>query len=184
MTESDSVHETQLIERAVDGDKAAFGQLYEHYLDRIYRYVYHNVSDHPEAEDLTEVVFLKAWEALPRFRMNGTGFQAWLYRIAHNLVIDRHRTRKPLLPLDQFFHLRDASPTPEATLERNETRSDLSRALEQLQPRLRQVILCRFIGELSHAETAKVLGIKEGYVRVLQYRALKQMQVCLDERRD
>jgi len=85
--------DAELIVRAVQGDADAFGDLYERYLDQIYRYVYYRVANSLEAEDLTETVFLKAWESLPGMRTNvkSMNFQAWLYRIAHNLVVDRYR---------------------------------------------------------------------------------------------
>jgi RNA polymerase sigma-70 factor (ECF subfamily) len=173
--------ETELIARSIDGDAGAFGTLYERYLGAIYRYVYYSVPDHAEAEDLTENVFLKAWQALPRFHLKGAGFRTWLYRIAHNAIIDRHRTRKQTVALEEAAHLRDPAPTPEAVLETDQEVLRLSAALSRLQPRARQVVLCRFISGLSHSETAEVLGVSEGHVRVLQHRALKRMRHLLAE---
>jgi RNA polymerase sigma-70 factor (ECF subfamily) len=183
MTQSErsQVAESELIARAVEGDRPAYGELYERYLDRIYRYIYYSVNDHDEAEDLTEIVFLKAWEALPRFRRARPGFQAWVYRIAHNAVIDRYRTRKPEVSLEQFVHLRDGSPMPESVVEMDQEIERLAVALGQLKPHWRQVVICRFISGLSHAETAKVTGLTQGHVRVLQYRALKQLRRLLEE---
>jgi RNA polymerase sigma-70 factor (ECF subfamily) len=173
--------ETELIARSIDGDAGAFGALYERYLGAIYRYVYYSVPNHAEAEDLTENVFLKAWQALPRFRLNGAGFRTWLYRIAHNSIIDRHRTLKQVVSLDEAAQLRDPAPTPESVVEAEQQVLILSAALSRLKPRAQQVILCRFISGLSHAETAKVLGVSEGHVRVLQHRALKRMRYLLTE---
>jgi RNA polymerase sigma-70 factor (ECF subfamily) len=173
--------ETELIARSIDGDTGAFGTLYERYLGAIYRYVYYSVPDHAEAEDLTENVFLKAWQALPRFRLQEAGFRAWLYRIAHNAIIDRHRTRKRTEPLEEVAHLRDPAPTPETVVEADQEVLRLSAALSRLKPKARQVILCRFISGLSHAETAEALGVSEGHVRVLQHRALKRMRRLLTE---
>jgi len=173
--------ETELIARAIEGDTAAFGTLYERYLDAIYRYVYYGVTDHVEAEDLTENVFLKAWQALPRFRPQGANFRAWLYRIAHNAVVDRHRTHKPTATLEEIAQMQDPAPVPEAVVETDQEIRKLSAALSRLKPRLRQVILCRFISGLSHAETAEALGVSEGHVRVLQHRALKGMRRLLLE---
>jgi RNA polymerase sigma-70 factor (ECF subfamily) len=173
--------ESELIVRAIDGDTAAFGTLYERYLNAIYRYVYYNVTDHSEAEDLTENVFLKAWQALPRFRLQGANFRAWLYRIAHNTVVDRHRTRKQEASFEEVSHLQDSAPTPESVVEADQEVLRLSAALSRLKPRARQVILYRFISGLSHAETAAALGVSEGHVRVLQHRALKRMRRLLIE---
>ena len=84
----------ELLGRALDGDTEAFGDLYERYLDEIQRFVFYRVADRFEAEDLTEVVFIKAWEALPRFESSNVNLRAWLYRIAHNTIIDHYRTRR------------------------------------------------------------------------------------------
>ena len=169
-----------LIARAQQGDTSAFGRLYERYLDRIYRYIYYRVSDQDEAEDLTETVFLKAWEALPRSRFEGNSFRAWLYRIAHNAVVDCYRTRRTTLPLDQAIDVGDGgTPSPEAAAEAEQEHAWLQVALSHLEPRQQEVILNRFVNELSHSETAQVMGLKEGHVRVLQHRALKEMRALL-----
>jgi RNA polymerase sigma-70 factor (ECF subfamily) len=175
-----SVPETDLIARAQQGDASAFGRLYERHLDGIYRYVYYRVSDHDEAEDLTETVFLKAWEALPRFRTRGSTFRAWLYRIAHNAVIDRHRTHKTTLPLDEIPNASDDdTPTPEDLALAGQEAVQLEVALSRLDPRSQEVIVNRFVNGLSHTETAKVMGLRVGHVRVLQHRALEAMRQLL-----
>jgi RNA polymerase sigma-70 factor (ECF subfamily) len=176
------VPETDLVARAQKGNRSAFGSLYERYMDQIYRYVYYRVSDRDEAEDLTEIVFVKAWEALPRFRSRGATFRAWLYRIARNAVIDRHRTHKAVLPLEDVQDWLDVeSSSPEAAAETAEESAVLGAALLRLSPRLREVILHRFVNGLSHAETAQVMGLRQGHVRVLQHRALNQMRDLLAE---
>jgi RNA polymerase sigma-70 factor (ECF subfamily) len=149
--------ERDLIARAVQGDADAFGDLYERYLARIYRYVFYRVSDVAEAEDLTEMVFLKAWEALRDYRLRDVPFGAWLYRIAHNVVVDRHRTHKETLALEGHLVLHDTVSSPEDSLDRRETIESVAHALAQLSPIHRQVLTLRFISGLSHAETALVL---------------------------
>jgi RNA polymerase sigma-70 factor (ECF subfamily) len=94
--------ESRLVLRAVQRDSAAFGLLYESHLDRIYRYIFYRVGSTGEAEDLTEIVFLKAWEAIDRYQPRGVPFVAWLYRLAHNLVVDSYRSRRPSVPLDEI----------------------------------------------------------------------------------
>jgi RNA polymerase sigma-70 factor (ECF subfamily) len=176
------VSEMDLVARAQDRDTTAFGRLYERYMEQIYRYIYYRVSDRDEAEDLTETVFVKAWEALPRFRPRGATFRAWLYRIAHNAVIDRHRTRKEVVPLEQAQDWLDVeASSPEDAAEAAQETARLGAALSQLKPRLRQVILHRFVNGLSHDETAQVMGLRKGHVRVLQHRALRQMRDLLSE---
>jgi RNA polymerase sigma-70 factor, ECF subfamily len=171
--------EEDLIARAVQGDADAFGDLYERYLALIYRYVFYRVNDVAEAEDLTEQVFLKAWEALDHFRVRDVPFSAWLYRIAHNVVVDRHRTHKATLPLDGQLILQDVASGPEDRLDWRETIESLAHALSQLSPIHQQVLTLRFISGFSHAETAQVLERSEEAVRVLQHRALGALRELL-----
>lgn len=171
---------TDLIARARRGDANAFGDLYEQYLSAIYRYVYYRVGDVAEAEDLTEIVFLKAWEALDKFEVRDVPFSAWLYRIAHNVVVDRHRTHKAALPLDSVLPLPDESDGPEDQFDMLEKIETLAQALSQLSPDYQQVLTLRFISGLSHAETGRVLNRSEEAVRVLQYRALNALRQVLN----
>ncbi|MBN2502435.1 MAG: sigma-70 family RNA polymerase sigma factor [Anaerolineales bacterium] len=182
-SEVSPVSETELLRRAMRGDKQAFGSLYELYLDPIYRYIYYRVDSHTEAEDLTEMVFLKAWEQLPRPGKNTAvrNFRAWIYRIAHNLVVDRHRTNKPVSALDQHNQMQALTASPETLAEHTERSDVLRAAILQLDPEYQQVIVLRFVNQLSHAETARILVKKEGHVRVLQYRALQKLREQLSK---
>ncbi len=174
----------ELIIRARRGDTAAFGDLYERYLNTIYRYVLYRVSDVAEAEDLTETTFLKAWQALADYRVRDVPFNAWLYRIAHNVIVDQHRTRKDTLSLDQYIEIRDETASPEDCLGWHESVESLTLALQQLPPAYQQVLALRFISGLSHAETGRVLGRSEEAVRVLQHRALSALRTLLDKTMD
>lgn len=165
--------------RAIQGDPEAFGDLYEFYLDEIQRYIYYSVGDRHEAEDLTETVFLKAWEALPRFETSRVNLRAWLYRIAHNTVVDHYRTRKPTADaLAEQMH--DGKPSPEHIVQMRDRSDQLVKAIGGLDDRMKQVIICRFVNDLSHAETAEVIGVQEGHVRVLQHRALLLLRTYLE----
>jgi RNA polymerase sigma-70 factor (ECF subfamily) len=174
-----SPSDPELVVRAARGDAGAFGDLYERYLDEIFRFIFYRILDQDEAEDLTERVFLKAWEALPRGSRPVSNFRAWLYRVARNQVIDRHRTHKPTVPLEEVTTLRDGATAPEAAAEAREESAELAAMVARLEPRYQQVLVCRFVNGLSHAETAQVLGLKENHVRVLQYRALQEMRSLL-----
>ncbi len=180
-TDSTAISDTDLVARASQGEVQAFGDLYERYLDEIYRFIYYRVMDEDEAEDMTETAFLKAWEALPKTNRPVENFRAWMYRIAHNLVIDRHRTRKITVPLEHAVGVRDVQPMPERVAQNREESTELAQKMSELQPRHQQVLLCRFVNGLSHAETAQVMGLKENHVRVLQYRALKEIRQLLTE---
>ena len=183
MTSSVPQHDTDeiLVERSTQGDAAAFGELYERYMEQIFRYLYYQTADQHEAEDLTETVFLKAWQALPRSRKPIVNLRAWLYRLAHNLVIDRRRTRKQVAAIDDHPHLTDPAVSPEQALQSKEASQALADRLSQLKPQSRQVLICRFVNDLSHSETAEIMGLKENHVRVLQFRALQEMRRRLEK---
>lgn len=170
----------ELIVRARRGDADAFGDLYKRYLNAVYRYVLYRVNDVAEAEDLTETTFLKAWEALAGYRVHEAPFSAWLYRIAHNVMVDVYRAHKDILSLDQQIALRDNAAGPEDRLDWRESVESLTEALGQLPAPYRQVLALRFISGLSHAETARVLGRSEEAVRVIQHRALSALRELLD----
>jgi RNA polymerase sigma-70 factor (ECF subfamily) len=169
-----------LVARAKQGDKEAFGDLYERHLDEIQRYIYYRVANRFDAEDLTETVFLRAWEALPRLNADHVNLRAWLYRIAHNLVVDYYRSHKTSTEL-AASQAQDDDPPPESQSQIRAEYQRLAEAIRSLDPSLQQVIVCRFINELSHAETAQVMGIKEEYVRVLQLRALRKLRQWLEK---
>ena len=99
-------------------------------------------------------------------------------------MIDHHRTKKPVVALEAAHDLGDEAPLPESAAEAAQEHVRLLSALDRLKPNLRRVILCRFVNGLSHAQTAEVMGIREGHVRVLQYRALKGLRAFLLEETD
>jgi RNA polymerase sigma-70 factor (ECF subfamily) len=168
--------EADLTARARAGDADAFGQLYELHVDRVYRYVAYRVKTEHEAEDLTEQVFLKAWEAMPRYEDRGLPFRAWLFRLAHNLVIDHYRVRRSdvslneLLDSDQSYE--PSGPDPQVEVEARLDADEVRLAVRRLGEEQRQVVLLRFVEGLSHSEVADILGKTEGATRAIQHRAL------------
>ena len=173
--------ETALVERAVGGDTDAFGVLYQRHMDAIYRYVYLRVGDTEDAEDLTEQTFLKAWEALPGYKQRGNPFTSWLYRIAHNVVVDHHRRRRPILstPLAERG---DQASRPSTTLDQviqAEEADTLAAAIAQLPEEQQQIVILRFVEGLRHAEVARIMDKSEGACRVMQHRALAALNRLL-----
>lgn len=167
-----------LVRAAQAGDASSFGQLYERYFDKVYSYLSFKVGSPTEAEDLAEQVFLKALESLRGYKWTGVPFQAWLFRIAHNLLVDylRRKGKRPSEPLDES--LPDASPTadPEQLLSEKLTRQGLIQAVERLTELQKQVIGLKFAGGLSNAEVARMMGKTEGAVKALQHAALQSLQ--------
>ena len=161
---------------AAGGDVEAFIRLYREHLGPVYRYLYARLGNRTDAEDATQEAFLQAYRALPAWRSRGSGERAWLFSIAHNEVVDRHRARarKPQTALDDAIHLYDQSPSPEQVAV---TTGDLDEALSllgQLSDDQRRVMELRLVG-LSGAEIAGVLGKPHATVRKLQERALHRL---------
>jgi RNA polymerase sigma-70 factor (ECF subfamily) len=170
-----------LVTQALQGDAEAFGVLYDRYLHPLFRYIYYRVANYLEAEDLTELVFLKAWVALGTLDPDQINFRAWLYRIAHNAVIDHYRTRKTEVSIERIGNLHHRGVSPEQGVQAKFEAAYLAKAISQLSTDQQQVIACRFILGITHAETAEIMDLKEGHVRVLQHRALKKLKRLLTE---
>ena len=164
------------IVQAMAGDTASFGQLYKHYVDEIYQFVFYRVTLHEEAQDLTEAIFIKAWLALDDNPPREIPFRLWLYRIARNTVIDYYRTQKEEVGLSEVHHLPCKEDGPEMVLVRRERVEELRDNLLQLAEDFQEVLICRFILGLSHSETAVVMDRSDQAVRSLQYRALNALR--------
>ena len=162
-------------------DPETWSGIYEEYFPRIYRYIALRVSNREEAEDMAGQVFLKALESISSFKWRGVPVSAWLFRIAHNQVIDywRNAKSKGSLPLDESLVSNDIDP--EEVAEMNLDISRLVKALRQLTKAQREVIELRFAAELSTAEVAKILDKSQGAVKVLQHNALKTLRGRLSE---
>lgn len=166
-----------LVRAAQEGDAAAFGRLYERYFERVYGYLAFKLGDPTEAEDLAGQVFLKALESLGGFRWTGVPFQAWLFRIAHNLLVDtlRRKRKRPSEPLDEALADQRREADPEALLAEKITREELLAAVDRLTELQRQVVALKFAAGLSNAEVAQLLGKSEGAVKALQHAALQAL---------
>jgi RNA polymerase sigma-70 factor (ECF subfamily) len=177
--------ERQLVCLSRDGDQEAFACLYDAYIERIYRYIYYRVADVEIAEDIASQVFLKAWEKLGTFQVGSTPFIAWLYRIAHNAVIDYYRTRKVSLRLDDVSRAEVShEESIDERLDRQVEAQQLRDALKELTSEQQEVLMLKFIGGLSTLEIAHQLGKQQGAVRALQMRALQGMAKSLQLRED
>jgi RNA polymerase sigma-70 factor (ECF subfamily) len=173
--------EEQIIARAIRGESSAFGSLYGTYQPQIYRFVYLKVSHREEAEDLTHQVFLSAWQNIETYRHEGYPFSSWLYQIARNKVIDFYRARKQERSLEEFDP--DAFGEKEQVTERTETSLELDRlkkALRAMRPEYQEIVILRFIEELSIKEVAHILLKTEGAVKLLQHRAIKNLRAIID----
>lgn len=163
-------------------DPAAFAPLYERYVDAIFGYCYRRTSDRELAADLTGQIFAQALAALPHYRPDrGAGtFRSWLFVIAHNLVIDSHRTRRPHASIDSDVArvLYDRSPSPEDDAIANERRDALGVALRELTGGQRQIVELRLAG-LTGVEIARALSMSEPAVKSAQFRAYTTLRGLL-----
>jgi RNA polymerase sigma-70 factor (ECF subfamily) len=164
-----------IIKAAQHHDSAAFDQLYAHYTDALYRYIYARCGDTAAAEELLGDLWLRVVERIAGFRMPAQGaevaFTAWLYQIARNLVIDRYRRHKhPVTALDDGWESRDPAVAEE--IERREHHRALQEALNTLTPDQREIVVLRFYEERTSSEVARLTGRSETAVKALQHRAL------------
>src|SRR5690348_13516465 len=173
-------NEAELAQRASQHDQEAFAQLYHAYVEKIYKYIYYKVGNPCEAEDLCEQVFLKAWEAIGRYRWCGYPFSSWLYKLAHNLVVDHYRTRRDLVPLNDVVLTPEDGNDPEQALHVAVETAELKAAISQLTGEQKQVIALKFIEGYKNNEIAEMMNKKEGAIRALQYRALRSLQTILE----
>jgi RNA polymerase sigma-70 factor (ECF subfamily) len=170
-----------LVRAAKSGDASAFGELYERYRDAIYRYCLSRTGTAHDAEDLTSDVFVKALHSLDRYQERGLPFVAFLYRIARNAAIDRSRTLKQPLSVDELVIEPASRQNVEAEATLAVDRSILIAALTKLKKDHRDVIVMRFIEGYSALEVAAALGKTEGAVRTLQHRALERLRKEFDD---
>jgi RNA polymerase sigma-70 factor (ECF subfamily) len=173
--------EEKIVALAVGGDPKAFGALYDHYQPQIYRFLYLKVAGREEAEDLTHQVFLSAWLGIPRYKHRGFPFSSWLYQIARNQVVDHYRARKEAVSLEGI--------DPEAFAERFDE-ADMDKSLEveraigmirSLKQEYQDVLILRFVEDLSVKEVASMMGKSEGAIKLLQHRALRVLREKLGE---
>jgi len=168
--------ENSLIRRAKEHDQEAITQLYEDNFNRIYRYVLVKTGDRMEAEDITQQVFLKAIQSISGFKIKGVPFSAWLYRIAHNQIVDyyRKKAKRVSVPLEENITSGKDDPTRE--VERIMDAESLSQAMMKLTKLQQEVLSLRFTGEMPIAQVARIMGKSEGAIKALQHSAILSLR--------
>lgn len=165
--------DNELVEIAGD-DKEAFGELYERYLTKIYNYIYYRTGNSQDAEDLTAKVFYRAMSHIGHYEDKGVPFQAWLYRIAHNLVANFHRDqgRRKIIPLDDYIAHSLRSEAPDKQTEANEEQELLLTAIRRLPEDRQQLLILKFVEHKSNAEIGAIMQRTEGAIKSLYHRTL------------
>ena len=175
MTIDDAAIE-RLVAEAQSGDAWAFGLIFDHYHEPIYRFIASRVHRPSDAEDLTQLVFVKALEALPRYESRGIPFGGWLFRLARNAVIDHVRTRHDHAELDAAIERAHGEAGPDEIAVAAPGAGRGRRGAGGLTDEQREAIALRFFAGLSAREAAEVMGKQEGTVRGLQFRAIAALR--------
>jgi len=172
-------NEESIVWRAKQHDQMALTQLYEENFDKIYRYIVLKIGEKTEAEDMTQQVFLNAFKNISSYKYKGLPFSSWLYRIAHNQIVDyfRKKSKRGTVPLDESLVVGDSDPRQEA--ERSLDVADLARATKRLTKAQQEVISLRFAGEFSIAQVARIMGKSEGAIKALQHSAIVSLRRVL-----
>jgi RNA polymerase sigma-70 factor (ECF subfamily) len=174
-------NEDALVEQAKT-DPAAFGILYENYVNRIYNYIYYRVGNQHDAEDLTARTFHRALDHIERYVNRGAPFSAWLYRIAHNLVANWHRdqSRRKIISLDDIKLRVQRRDEPDQMTELREEKDELLTAIRRLPPDRQQLLILKFVEGMSNAEIGEVMSRSEGAIKSLYHRTLLSLRETFD----
>lgn len=179
MTEQDL---QKAFEKAQKLDREAFGVIYDHFSDKLYRFIYFRVGHKEMAEDLLSDTFVKAWTRIGQLT-SSKALSSWLYQIAKNNIIDYYRVKKTTIDLEEVAEILEdaASPVDEANLV-IEHRVVLQ-LLDQLPSDQQQIIQYKFFEDLDNAEIAQIMGKSEGSVRVIQHRAVNKLKELVDKKK-
>jgi RNA polymerase sigma-70 factor (ECF subfamily) len=168
---------------AQKGDHDAFAKVYDLFVDPLYRYIFYRVSGKADAEDILENVFLKVWENLSKYsKQKSSSFSAWIFRIAHNLVVDFYRFNKDKETVSLEDYVADEREGADTTkkAKRSLNKEILNQALAHVSESHKQILILKFINQLSNKEISEILNKNEGAIRILQYRALKDLKKRLE----
>lgn len=168
-----------LVAKAQNGDTDAFGQIYDHFFDQVYRFSAFRVPQ-DIAEDLTADIFVKAWEKIHTYKLRkNVPFGAWLFRIARNMVVDAYRGQKIIEEVPDTLEDHDRLNAADTRVKSKETVVIVRKAMEKLPKRYQDILSLSFLADLPHDEIARILRISEGSVRILKFRALKKLEEFL-----
>lgn len=168
----------ELVIKVQDGDHDAFSKLYDLFIDPIYRYVYYRVNE-ADVEDIVESVFIKVWQFMYKYKQKkNTYFSSWIFRVAHNLVVDHYRKSKNLeydaLNQDLVDDRREHSPI--RNTENSLDNTVLKKAIATLSRTYQDVIVYKYVNDLTNEEISQIMEKSEGSIRILQFRALKALR--------
>ena len=171
------------VAQARTGDEGAFGRVYDHFLNKIFRFVSFRIADREVAKEVTNEIFFEAWRSLKRYDpKRKIKFSTWLFTIARHRIIDQYRRQKePTVALEDVAELRnEKNDLNEQVIVRDEF-ATVQKQLQKL-PEIQQTVLSlRYLEELSYAEIAKILGESEGNARLIAKRALEILKKVINQ---
>lgn len=169
-----------LTKLAQKGDKNAFGAIYNLFYKKIYRYCMYNLNNQQQALDICQDTFLKAWKSLPSFSQNSTGtLQAYLFKIAKNLIIDGSRKKKT--ESLEFHQNLQAESNFEETIDTKNEISKLNKVIASLPEKEKQIIILHYFEQLPGSQIAKIVGVREGALRVRTHRIINKLKEKMEK---
>lgn len=177
----DYADDENLIWRAQAGDKEAMAVIYERYLDPIYHYIYRQIGNSHVAEDLCAEVFLRMVEGIGRYENRGWAISAWLYRIAHDRVVDRFRQQQRTAQVE-LVEESSIDDDPHYAVQARLDQEEMWQIVARLERGPQWVIRLRFLEQLSVREVAQRTGRSEGAIKALPYRALQNLARIFDKK--
>ena len=171
---------SKLVHDARSGDKEAVGVLYDTFVDAVYRFVYFRVSTREDAQDLTEETFVSIFEHIGTYNERGLPFEAWVYRITRNKIIDYYRSKKKTVSLEESADYPDEKQNPERETERQLTKEYIMDCVRHLPESYQEIIILKYIEDKTNEEISELLDKPLAHVRVLQSRAVQKLRTIVD----
>jgi RNA polymerase sigma-70 factor (ECF subfamily) len=175
------LQEDLLLERAQQFDPKALAEIFDAYYERIHSYIYRRTGSPSMSEDMAGEVFLRLLEAIKTGRGPRTNLLAWLYRVAHNLIVDHYRRQSKAKTQSLEDWLVSVPDTMSDGVDRELTKEQLRQAISRLTGDQQQVIVLKFVEGLSNAQVGIILGKPEGAIKSLQHRALAALRRQIEE---
>lgn len=171
----------ELIIKAKKGNSEAFAKIYDLFSDRVYRFAYFRVGSREEAEDITAAIFLKLWKNLKTYQIQkGIPFEAWIFKMTRNKIIDFYRTRKQRISLENIPEIGETDGQFEE-LEINLSMEKVAAGIMKLPPTYQEIITLKYVEDLENEEIEKILNKPIPQIRVLQSRAIKALRKVLSQ---
>jgi len=167
------------VDQAKAGHNESLNQLYTHFFDKIFKFIYFRVNHKESAEDLTEEVFIKAFQKIQSLK-NSEYFSAWLYQIAKNQIIDYYRKNTETVNITEVEYLLEYEENLGAHLDRSQDAESLAKHLQKLPREQRLVLQMKFFEEIDNTSIAEILNKSEGAIRVIQHRALVKLKEIIN----